>query len=218
MLKIVMEPLIKGPDRHPLMCEIPFDQVYISRPSVGEVEEDAAEALAIYLHTIGDDNLERCDRVGLGSTVDRDVAYHVFCYYKLSPNFKGFDRWQRDLSSGNFTVLKANYKQLWGSTDWTVYTRLRQTAGHTLGAALAGNDGAESSDSEGSSETDSEAEWAGREVHGGPAGRGVGYDGHSRDDSMRESETGSSTYDRPRKTTNQGRGQHSESYEDSDSD
>eukprot|EP00921_Rhytidocystis_pertsovi_P004088 GHVQ01007064.1.p1 GENE.GHVQ01007064.1~~GHVQ01007064.1.p1 ORF type:complete len:526 (+),score=65.90 GHVQ01007064.1:472-2049(+) len=100
-------------------------EFYASR-RCGEENDDPVEDLVLAIHLLGNDGTQRTCKLDLPSEKTRNVVFHTIAFYKLSKSFSGFDRWSRDLETGNFTGLKSRYAQLWATTEYATYASIRR--------------------------------------------------------------------------------------------
>ncbi|CDJ38047.1 hypothetical protein, conserved [Eimeria tenella] len=117
---------------NPVALQINYNSFFVSLLGEEELDE-REEELKLRLHLPFFSPLKSIFQVAtaeifLPSEAALRAVYHTVCFYRLQRGRGSFDRWARDLETGDYSFLKNKYARLWADTPWGVFAAIEGTA------------------------------------------------------------------------------------------
>ncbi|KEP64850.1 UNVERIFIED_CONTAM: hypothetical protein HHA_203160 [Hammondia hammondi] len=112
----------------PLERAIPWEFFYVTRPEPDELdyrEDDITMIFHILSYSFSVAGFrETTVTIRLPSESIRDAVYHTVVFFRLQRKVTSYERFARDLATGNCTEIKHRYARLWTENSWTSYATL----------------------------------------------------------------------------------------------
>ncbi|CBZ52389.1 conserved hypothetical protein [Neospora caninum Liverpool] len=112
----------------PLEKAVPWECFYVTRPEPDELdyrEDDITLLFHILSYSVAKAMYRQSTvSIRLPSEATRDAVYHTVVFFRLQKKVTSYERFARDLATGNCTEIKHRYARLWTENTWTTYTTL----------------------------------------------------------------------------------------------